>query len=241
MKYVICSLLGFCTGICVYFLSVFLIKAETGNFPVTGGKKFVCMLVSAFVCGALCLLLAIYYKGAAMSLIIAMLICQVLVLVSLCDLVSMIVPSVALFLLFILSTAYSAFDVLTGENMLVCCIDHLCGCAFSFIILYLPYKLSVAAKGREGIGVGDIKLMTLLGLTLGLPGSFITVFIASISASLILLILRCVQHIKYGKASKSKEYPFAPFICISALSALLFEDEIISLYLLTFDTITKLK
>ena len=79
---------------------------------------------------------------------------------------------------------------------------------------------------QESLGGGDIKLMFLVGLTLDPLLSIIVIFLASIIAlpiSLVLLI-------------KNKEHviPFGPFLALGAFFALLLGDGLIQWYLSLF-------
>ena len=74
------------------------------------------------------------------------------------------------------------------------------------------------------MGIGDIKLMAVLGLLLGPWQLLITVMIASVSGAVILLILQRCQ------GESGKEYPFAPFIAAGAVIAILFGQQIQSAY-----------
>ena len=69
---------------------------------------------------------------------------------------------------------------------------------------------------KESLGDGDIKLMGIVGIAIGLTGSFVSLFIASIVGLIFSLI---VSH-------KNKEgiIPFGPFILIGALITMYFSN-----------------
>jgi leader peptidase (prepilin peptidase)/N-methyltransferase len=80
-------------------------------------------------------------------------------------------------------------------------------------------------SGVEGMGGGDIKLLAMIGAFLGWPSVPITLFFASLGGSMIGLLLMW----KKGVGGKYA-LPFAPFLCLGAVSHLLFGDEIMAFY-----------
>ena len=103
-----------------------------------------------------------------------------------------------------------------------------------YLISYLFYKI----KGKEGLGGGDVKLTGAAGLLLGWERLLLSILIAAISASIILLIISG----RKGNTPKSDEessdtdegqgeYPFAPFLATAFLISTYAGYYIISSYL----------
>src|SRR6266436_5955479 len=64
-------------------------------------------------------------------------------------------------------------------------LDGLIGAAFgSFLLLGLA-KLYKAARGREGMGMGDVKMMAMVGAFLGLRGTFLTIVVGTLLGSVV--------------------------------------------------------
>ena len=64
-------------------------------------------------------------------------------------------------------------------------LNGLIGAAFgSFLLLGLA-KVYKAARGREGMGMGDVKMMAMVGAFLGLRGTFLTILVGSLLGSVI--------------------------------------------------------
>lgn len=84
-------------------------------------------------------------------------------------------------------------------------------------------------RKKEGLGFGDIKLMAVLGLLLGLKSTIITIIISSILGAIVLSIL----NIK-NKGEKNKEYPFGTFIVSAAVVSWFVGDIIANWYLSLF-------
>ena len=64
-------------------------------------------------------------------------------------------------------------------------LDGLIGAAFgSFLLLGLA-KAYKAVRGREGMGMGDVKMMAMVGAFLGLRGTFLAILVGSLLGSVI--------------------------------------------------------
>ncbi len=100
----------------------------------------------------------------------------------------------------------------------------------------LPYVLSAVGalgfffflwfitKGR-GMGLGDVKLVFLLGLLLGFPGIIVALYAAFLTGAVVgvILILR-------GKKSLKGQVPFGPFLIIGTIVALQWMTPIIQFW-----------
>jgi leader peptidase (prepilin peptidase) / N-methyltransferase len=92
--------------------------------------------------------------------------------------------------------------------------------------LYLVSWLS-ALRGKDGMGGGDVKLMSLMGMIMGAKLVFICLFLSALSGCVVggLLLLT-------GKMKKENAYiPYGPFIAAGGLAALFFGDALASWYL----------
>jgi len=84
--------------------------------------------------------------------------------------------------------------------------------AFTFGFTYLFYKL----RGVIGLGGGDIKLFTALGLQLGVQGIIYNIFLSCFVGALVGLILLTLK-----KISSDRPFAFGPsIICVSTLQIL---------------------
>lgn len=78
-------------------------------------------------------------------------------------------------------------------------------------------------RHREGLGLGDVKLIAMVGSFLGLRGALFTLIIGSIAGSVIGL-----AYIKItGKDAGTYELPFGTFLGVAALIAALFEQHLL--------------
>jgi leader peptidase (prepilin peptidase)/N-methyltransferase len=64
-------------------------------------------------------------------------------------------------------------------------LDGLLGAAFGSLLLLGLAKAYKAARGREGMGLGDVKMMAMVGAFLGLRGTFLTILVGSLLGSVV--------------------------------------------------------
>lgn len=87
-------------------------------------------------------------------------------------------------------------------------LSHILSGALMFILMYLLKIITTKILKKESLGDGDIKLMILIGLTLGVFNSFISLFISSVTA-----LIYTILFIK----KKDALIPFGPFLLIGAI------------------------
>jgi len=64
-------------------------------------------------------------------------------------------------------------------------IDGLLGAAFGSLPLLAIAAIYKAVRGREGLGMGDVKMMVMVGAFLGLRGAFFTLLIGALMGSVV--------------------------------------------------------
>lgn len=89
----------------------------------------------------------------------------------------------------------------------------------------LHYGSMIVFK-KEALGGGDVKLLAICGLLLGLTNSILALVLACVVASIVLLVIKAIK-----KYKSDKEYPFAPFIVFGVIIALFFGYYLIQGYL----------
>lgn len=80
--------------------------------------------------------------------------------------------------------------------------------------------------GRDGMGGGDIKLMFFIGALLGPAAVLLTLFIGSLSGSIIGLV-----YLRLQGRERHTQIPFGPFLAAGAWISLMWGDSIVSAYL----------
>lgn len=123
-------------------------------------------------------------------------------------------PGIALGLL-------SAATVLAGGFM-----NALWGAVLGGGLLYAVAILSEWFLKKEGMGLGDVKLLAMIGAFLGWKAVLVTIFVGALAGSLIGLALMGL-HLK----RRGDPIPFGPFLALGAVIALLVGPELITWYL----------
>ncbi len=87
-------------------------------------------------------------------------------------------------------------------------------------------------RQREGIGMGDAKLMAMLAAWLGLPGALLAFALGAILGSVAALALLAVPAWRRGSATwAASRLPLGTFLCISGIVSSLWDKPIIAAYL----------
>ena len=64
-------------------------------------------------------------------------------------------------------------------------LDGLLGATFGSFVLWGVAKLYKRVRGREGMGMGDVKMMAMVGAFLGIRGAFITILLGTLLGTLV--------------------------------------------------------
>jgi leader peptidase (prepilin peptidase) / N-methyltransferase len=80
-------------------------------------------------------------------------------------------------------------------------------------------ELYLRVRGIEGMGMGDVKMLGMIGAFLGWKAVIVTIMLASISGALVGVILLLAQ-----KGDKQYPLPFGTFLSAAALVASFFGD-----------------
>ena len=64
-------------------------------------------------------------------------------------------------------------------------LDALVGAAFGSLLLWGTAALYKVVRGREGMGLGDVKMMAMVGAFLGLRGTFLTILLGTLLGSVV--------------------------------------------------------
>jgi leader peptidase (prepilin peptidase) / N-methyltransferase len=105
-------------------------------------------------------------------------------------------------------------------------LDGILGAAFGSFLLWgmaAGYRL---VRGHEGMGMGDVKMIAMIGAFLGLRLSLLTLMLASLLGAVIGLIYVFATR----KDSSTYELPFGSFIGLAALIVGLFGQVIVVWY-----------
>ncbi|HDR8061617.1 A24 family peptidase [Bacillus thuringiensis] len=168
----------------------------------TNCKRKIPIMYVAFECitGSI-FLLTVYMIGIERELIIILSLFSLLLIISLTDYLYMLIPDCILISFAVLLILESVFV------QLVTWTDSIVGSGVIFILLYCMQKIY-----PEGLGGGDIKLLSLLGFIVGVKGVFIILFLASCFSLCFFGIGIVLKRIEVRKP-----IPFGPFISLGAI------------------------
>jgi leader peptidase (prepilin peptidase)/N-methyltransferase len=99
--------------------------------------------------------------------------------------------------------------------------SYLIGGIAGFLILFLIAMIKPGA-----MGMGDVKLLALLGFVVGWQGLLVTLFLASLLGLLIAVVLMLT-----GKVKWKGSIPFGPSLCAGAIAAYFWGHTILVTYL----------
>ena len=194
-------------------------------------KKLIPTLKTGFKFDWLCSLvliilfnLTIYFVGTTYISYIYMILISILVVATVIDFRMQLIPDTVQVVVLLLGIIVTAIDY---TNWL----GHLIGMLLGGLIFVLIAIFSKIVFRKEGMGMGDIKLMTGLGLLFGikaLPTSFMDFFSQAeiiLSITVIAFFLAAVVAIVLiitGKTEKSQYMAFGPYIVIATLLIIFF-------------------
>lgn len=107
--------------------------------------------------------------------------------------------------------------------------SHLVGGGGGGLVLLLIGLVLTKLLKKDALGGGDVKLVAAFGLLLGWEKLLLGLLVASLTASVALLVLRLVR-----KDERGREYPFAPFLVFGAAVAMFVGELVIEWYLSLF-------
>ncbi len=167
-----------------------------------------------FITGGL-FALSFWQIGFQPELIIAILFMSLLVIITVSDIAYMLIPDKVLLPIGALLLVLRLFIPLDPWW------DSLLGAALGFGILLL---IAIVSKG--GMGGGDIKLFFVIGLVLGVSGTFMTLFFASLIGSIAGIIM-----LRINNEGRKTPVPFGPSIALAAVIVYFWGDALLNWYM----------
>lgn len=162
--------------------------------------------------GAICLLPGLLVLYAEAPLLPSLLLFLNLWVLALYDWISFRLPNLLTLTLFITGIMYVA--VTPGIGVW----DHIIGAGVGLIFFPTVNAVYKVLRGRDGIGLGDAKLMAGIGMWLGWAQLPPVLLVASISG---ILYGGCLA-LATRQAVATAKIPFGPFLCLGAWFAWLF-------------------
>ena len=109
-----------------------------------------------------------------------------------------------------------------AESVIMGRVAAICGVALILLLIRWGYK---ALRHREGMGLGDVKLLAMIAAFLGFWPAILALFLGVLSASLygVVLLLR-------GRAGAASKLAFGSFLCFGGLISAEYGSRIIESY-----------
>lgn len=127
------------------------------------------------------------------------------------------------------ATLYAFAGIGVSNPYVLALTASLAGAGFGGGLLWFVRGAFFRVRGIEGMGLGDVKMMAMVGAFLGLPLTLLTILLGSILGSIIgLAVIRA-----FGKG-RHYELPFGTFLGGGAIVAVLYGNDLIRLYLENF-------
>src|ERR1700733_4815280 len=104
--------------------------------------------------------------------------------------------------------------------------DALLGAAFGSGLLWLVAEAYFRLRGREGMGLGDVKMMLMAGAFLGLKRTLLTILAGSVLGSVLGLAFLLAK-----RKGSDYELPFGTFLGMAAVLGMFFGHPLINWYL----------
>lgn len=113
---------------------------------------------------------------------------------------------------------------MTGpEAMVLERIAAIAGAALILLVIRWTYK---ALRGRQGMGLGDVKLLAMIAAFLGFGGALLAFFVGVLAATAYALVLLATR-----RATAQSKLPFGSFLGVGGLFAAAFGTHILNWYL----------
>jgi leader peptidase (prepilin peptidase) / N-methyltransferase len=103
--------------------------------------------------------------------------------------------------------------------------DALIGAGVASGLLWLVAEGYFRARGREGMGLGDVKMMAMAGAFLGLQRALLTILLGSLLGSVIGIAV-----IAIGRKGRDFELPFGTFLGAGAILVMFFGSPALAWY-----------
>jgi leader peptidase (prepilin peptidase)/N-methyltransferase len=113
---------------------------------------------------------------------------------------------------------------LTGpESLIFGRIVAVCGAALLLLLIRWLYR---AIRHREGMGLGDVKLIAMIAAFLGFWPAILSLFVGTLAAAFYGAVL-----LARGKAGATSKLAFGSFLCVGGLVAALYGNRLIDMYI----------
>ena len=197
-------------------VSYLVLRGKCRNCKAPISPRYTCVELANTVLWIACVFR--FWKVSPLYALLSMAVCSLLICVFFIDLEHKIV----LDRFQIAVGAAGILSIFCDPSPLSGWLSHLIGGVVGLLSFWLISWAAEKMLGREGLGGGDVKFAAVMGLFLGWQKLILAVLIASVTASVVMLIAK--------RHSEDKEFPFAPFLTSGFAIAMLFGDNVFLWY-----------
>ena len=141
-------------------------------------------------------------------------------------------PGIAIGLAFAVAHEELGYHFDTAPRPLRAALNHAISALIAAGIIFLIRWTYWLLRRREGIGLGDAKLMALLGAWLGFSGALLAFAIGVVLGALTALSLLAIPEPQRGpKPWAATKLPLGTFLCVGGIVSALWGQQIIEIYM----------
>ena len=197
-------------------LSFLILNAKCRDCSTTiDVKYFIIELISA-----LNFVLIFYLFGFSSTTILFFILSIGFLIIFFIDLKHFIIPNEITYPLMMLGFLKS-FDPNLNLNLFPNFIDSLIGGFLGYIIIWLVIFIYKKFRNKEGMGLGDAKLVSLIGFWFGWISIPFVIFFSSAIA-----LIKVIPDLIKNKKNLSSEIPFGPYLIVGCLTFLILNSQI---------------
>ncbi len=197
-------------------LSFLILKARCRDCSTTiDVKYFIIELISA-----LNFVLIFYLFGFSSTTILFFILSIGFLIIFFIDLKYFIIPNEITYPLMMLGFLKS-FDPNLNLNLFPNFIDSLIGGFFGYVIIWLVIFIYKKFRNKEGMGLGDAKLVSVIGFWFGWISIPFVIFFSSAIA-----LIKVIPDLIKNKKNLSSEIPFGPYLIVGCLTFLILNSQI---------------
>ena len=197
-------------------ISFLILKARCRDCSTTiDVKYFIIELISA-----LNFVLIFYLFGFSSTTILFFILSIGFLIIFFIDLKHFIIPNEITYPLMMLGFLKS-FDPNLNLNLFPNFIDSLIGGFFGYVIIWFVIFIYKQFRNKEGMGLGDAKLVSVIGFWFGwISIPFVIFFSCAIA------LIKVIPDLIKNKKNLSSEIPFGPYLIVGCLTFLILNSQI---------------
>ena len=197
-------------------ISFLILKARCRDCSTTiDVKYFIIELISAFN-----FVLIFYLFGFSSTTILFFILSIGFLIIFFIDLKHFIIPNEITYPLMMLGFLKS-FDPNLNTNLFPNFIDSLIGGFLGYIIIWIVIFIYKKFRNKEGMGLGDAKLVSVIGFWFGWISIPFVIFFSSAIA-----LIKVIPDLIKNKKNLSSEIPFGPYLIVGCLTFLILNSQI---------------